>query len=164
MKKKDIICSVAITVVFAGIISAAIYRFIVRLPGLDSFQVKDVTKIELTALDGSSLNFTDLIDKDRDTYCLFFEPDNSRSSIHRGLLELKKMQAAGKQCLSAAVHDSLDELTIWCTEQNSPTVYLIEKIDFYRHFLCAALPVMAVINKGEVKKSIYYALDGEIEQ
>lgn len=163
MKKSDFLFHVASAALFIAVIAAVIYKLLILQPGLDSFRIKKSAKIELTGLDGSILDLTTLINKDKDTCCLFFELNNSESSITRGLEELKRMQDAGKKCIITAVHDSLDEVRAWSTMQKFSPVYFIEDIDFYRNFYCVLLPVIVKIKKGKVKEYKHYTLNGGTE-
>jgi hypothetical protein len=94
---------------------------------------------------------------------LFFEIDNSEPTIKRALRKFKRMRVKGKQTVIVAVHDSIVEVRDWRGGNGLFPVYFITKIDFYRNFYCAVLPVFVRINRGKVKGFKYFSRSGGIE-
>lgn len=163
VRKNDFFFYVVFAVLVIAVIAVVIYKFIIRVPESEAFRIKEPENINLTDLDGRVLGLTSMLNKDKDTYWLFFELDNNQSLINRGLQVLRQMQANGKDCIATAVHDSIDEVRNWSTGNDFSPVYVIEDIDFYRSFYCGILPVIVKINKGKVKEYKHYIQNGGSE-
>jgi hypothetical protein len=158
MKSKDIIFSSGIVVLVIAVVVVVFFKF-VSGPGRhehdDSFRIDALDNLVLTDMNNNSIKFPDLLDKNKETYCLLFEMTNCYSCIYYGIEDLKKLKKAGKACMAIVVDDRLYEVVGWSEKQGFSSIFMLGKVDFYDHIRSPTLPVMVKIKDGEVKSFRY---------
>ncbi len=154
MKSKDIIFSSAIVVMLIAVVVVVVFKFVLS-PGPvrqeKSFGIDALDNLVLIDMNNNSFKFPDLLDKNKETYCLIFEMTNCYSCIYYGIEDLKKLRKAGKDCMAIAVDDRLHEVAGWSEKQGFSPFFMLGKVDFYDHIHSPTLPVMVKIKDGEIK-------------
>ena len=134
MKRSDLFFNIAIPVLFVGIVTLVVYKFIIKEQNPGLFAVKELSNISVVDLNNNKLALTDLLDKENETYCFLFELTNCYSCILEGLEDLKKIRKAGSFCIAIVVHDLIEEVQGWSNTQDFSPFFMIKKIDFYSLF------------------------------
>lgn len=152
MKKSDLFLNIGIGVVILAIITVILFKFVINKTGKEeSFKINNIEKIMVSDLNGNQINFSDLLDKEGDTYILIFELRNCYSCIFKGIENLKSLKKSGKSCFGLAVHDYLDELNGWSTNHDFNPFFMIKKSEYFDNIHSTHLPVFIKITNGKVE-------------
>lgn len=158
MKSKYFILTILGAIFFVVAVILAIHEFIILAPGEGYLTINKTADMQLTGLDGKVIDFPVLVNRDLDTFCLFFEPGKDNGAFSRALEEMEKIRNQGKAYILVGIHDSLDEVSSYYSQFDYPldALYQIDRLDFYRNILCPALPLLVVINNGVVIRYKYF--------
>ena len=156
MKSKDLIFSLGIVVLLIAVVVVVVFKFVLN-PGRHdaAFRIDSLENLVLIDMNNNSIKFPDLLDKNKETYCLIFEMTNCYSCIYFGIEDLKKLRKAGNDSMAIVVDDRLYEVAGWSEKQEFSPIFMLKKIDFYDHIQSSLLPVLVKIKDGEVKSYRY---------
>ena len=156
MKSKDLIFSLGIVVLLIAVVVVVVFKFVLNRGRQDAaFRINAFENLVLIDMNNNPIKFPDLLDKNKETYCLIFEMTNCYSCIYFGIEDLKKLREAGKDSMAIVVDDRLYEVAGWSEKQEFSPIFMLKKIDFYDHIQSSLLPVLVKIKDGEVKSYRY---------
>jgi len=150
MKRAYFVANVVIALLVAVAAALIIFKFVLPRSETGSFEIKDLNTITVYDLNENPLNLTDLLDKDKETYCLMFELTNCYSCIFKGIEELRQLRQSGAHCLAIAVHDLVFDIEGWSKKQSFSPFFVLKKIDFYRAIQSPFMPVLFTLENGKV--------------
>ena len=149
MKIRDIIFSIGIVVLIIAVAVVVLFKFVLNHSN-PSFRLDALDSLILVDMNGNSINFSGLLDKNKETYCLIFELTNCYSCIYNGIEDLKKLQKAGRESIAIVVDGRVDEVAGWSEKQGFSPFFMLNKVDFYDNIQSSTLPVMIKIKASEV--------------
>ncbi|MCK4763556.1 MAG: hypothetical protein KAW12_15255 [Candidatus Aminicenantes bacterium] len=156
MKKSDRFYNVALLVLALAIVFVVVYKFVLNRPaGIEKPRIENPQEIAVATLDGGNIKLSDLIEKEKECYFLFFELTNCQSCIYKGVVELETLEKNGKKCFGAAIHDWPDEIKGWSHNYTLKTFVVIKKVAYYEHMHAPYLPVLIKFIDGEVHSYKY---------
>lgn len=151
MKKNDLLLNVVITVLLAAVVVVVIVKFVITGKNSDLFNIDALESITVYDLNKNPLKFSDLLAKDKETYCLLFEWTSCYSCIVNGIEDLEKLKESGSHCMAIAVHDLVYDINGWSKHQDFSPFFVLKKIDYYKNIRSATLPVIFTIKNGKVE-------------
>ena len=155
MKNKEIIANVIIGVLVVAIISVLAVKFVFKREPKFSFDIRGIEEIEILDLEKNSVRFVDLIPNDDVIYCMLFDVRDCTSCIIKGMDDLKELRKEGKQTITLAMFDLLDDLRAWANVNECQDIFMLKKVTFYDYFFCQTTPVLIRFNNGDIEAFKY---------
>jgi len=150
MKRVNIAAKSVIVLLVAIAAALVIFKFVLPRSGLGPFVIKNLNAVTVYDLNENPLKLIDLLDKDKESYCLMFEITNCYSCIFKGIEELRQLRQSGAHCLAIAVHDLVYDIEGWSRKQTFSPFFVLKKIDFYRAVHSPLMPVLFTLKNGKV--------------
>jgi hypothetical protein len=152
MKRANFVANIIIALLVAVAAALIIVKFVLPRSEAGPFEIKDLNAVTVYDLNENPLRLTDLLDKDKETYCLMFELTNCYSCIFNGIEELRQLRQSGAHCLAIAVHDLVYDIEGWSRKQAFSPFFVLKKIDFYRAIQSPLMPVLFTLKNGRVTR------------
>ncbi len=149
MKTQYWLTNIAILIIVVAIGVIVTFKYIIPRTS-NPVAITEIRKINLSDLSGNEIALEKLLADKGTTYCLVFNMTDCYSCIHRGLIDLMDLKAAGNNCIAIIIHNDIGEANGWSTTQKYSPVYVLRKTDFYNYIHTPKSPVMIKLLKEEV--------------
>jgi len=126
-----------------------IHRFVLKTDDSNVY-IKAFDKVIISDLNQNKFFFSRLLPIKKDSYVLLFELRNCYSCIINGFEDLIKLQKSGENCIAIAIHDLIEEVKGWSINVSFNNLFVLKKIDYYKYFSAAHLPILIKIQNKKI--------------
>lgn len=156
MKKNETIYNVIIIALVVAIAVLVVYRFVLKKDTpVETFALHNVEKATVTDLSGDTIPLKNLVGTNGTVFCLILLMSDCQTCVYKGMVDIKNLTSAGKQCVTLMVHDIPDEVGGWASVNDMSPVYMLKKADFYQHVQSPVTPVLVTFENGKVRNYRY---------